>query len=159
MTFPDKFWQSWLQQLLWAWKHLEDEHIYLLPAVIALSLVLHHGWFFPHKTINSIVGVKIMLEFHLLFSFTLTILMVAKKKEKLCPIKHWIFKRNSNAWNFHSVWFRKAWLAVTAQCCTRQHRSYDGREATKGSLLVNFTKVCCVYISPSTFFIVAVPNS
>lgn len=33
-------------QLSWVRKHLEDEPIYLFPAVIVLSLVLHHEWVF-----------------------------------------------------------------------------------------------------------------
>lgn len=117
------------------------------------------GWFFPHKTINSIVGVKIMQELHLLFSSPLIILMVAKKKKKLYSVKHWHLKRKSNAWSFHSFRFREAWLTVTAQYCTWLHRHYDGREATEGSLLVNFTTLCSVYISLYAFFIVAVTNS
>lgn len=70
----------------------------MLPAVTVLSLVLHHRvFFFPHKIINAIVGVKIMQEFHLLFSSLLIILMVAKKKKKLYSTKYWNLERKSHA--------------------------------------------------------------
>jgi len=74
--------------------------MYLIPALIVLSLVLHHGCSFPHKTINSVIGVEIMQEFHLLFSLPLIILMGGKKKKILYSIKHRNLKRKEQCFKF-----------------------------------------------------------